>query len=268
METSRMMIFSESRKGVSSWTGAVDCRYLAEPLLVFGDGGLHVDPKAGIARFGPRSFAPTRHGRQHPSTVRVGFIGTAETVDKSHAWLQQNAEGVDGDAKHPEFPGYDSDRGFFSKLEFDDAWVEQITQSELDDLLAIRNSRARFEMTLGLLETKLQLLAERDQPPQYIVLAIPDTMMRRCRVVNYKDKALGEVHRDLRRAFKAAAMKHRIPTQLLSQKVAEGRDPTPPSKIAWNFFTGLYFKAGGSPWGPVGLQPGTCYVGVSFYQPL
>src|SRR5689334_8366070 len=126
------MTFLETRKGVSSWTGAIDCRFIPEPLLVFGDGGRHVSPKAGIARFGPRSFAPGRPGRQHPSTVRVGFIGTAETVAGSHRWLEKNAEGVDGDAKHPEFPGYDADRGFFSKLEFDDAWVEQITQSELD----------------------------------------------------------------------------------------------------------------------------------------
>jgi hypothetical protein len=48
----------------------------------------------------------------------------------------------------------------------------------------------------------------------------------------------------------------------------EGKDKDNPSKIAWNFFTGLYFKAGGIPWGPTGLSPGICYVGVSFYRPL
>jgi hypothetical protein len=41
-----------------------------------------------------------------------------------------------------------------------------------------------------------------------------------------------------------------------------------PSEIAWNFFTGLYFKAGGFPWGPIGLTPGTCYIGIGFYRPL
>jgi hypothetical protein len=262
------MVFPENRKGVSAWPGSIDCRFISEPLLVFGDGGQHVAPKAGIARFGPRSFVPGRPGRQHPASVRVGFIGTAETVEKAHAWLETNSEGVDGDSKHPEFPGYRADRGFFSQLEFDDTWVEIISQSELDDLLAVHTSRVRFEMTLGLLETKLRLLAERDQPPQYILLTLPDSLVRRCAVTDYTDGVLGRVHRDLRRAFKAAAMRYRIPTQLLSQKVVDGRDPTHPSKIAWNFFTGLYFKAGGSPWGPVGLQAGTCYVGVNFYQPL
>ena len=30
--------------------GQIRVSYLNEPLLVFGDDGLHVDPKAGIAR--------------------------------------------------------------------------------------------------------------------------------------------------------------------------------------------------------------------------
>jgi hypothetical protein len=57
------------------------------------------------------------------------------------------------------------------------------------------------------------------------------------------------VHRDLRRAIKARVMKYKIPTQLIDEKTIEFKDPDNPAKIAWNFFTGLYFKAGGTPWG-------------------
>jgi hypothetical protein len=63
-------------------------------------------------------------------------------------------------------------------------------------------------------------------------------------------------------------MKYRIPTQLLRQHVIEGRDATAPAKIAWNFFTGFYHKAGGFPWVPAALAPGSCFVGISFYRPL
>ena len=52
--------------------------YLLEPLLLFAEDGLHIDPKAGIARYGPRSR--TSAGR-HPDRLRVGFIGGAEQVD-------------------------------------------------------------------------------------------------------------------------------------------------------------------------------------------
>jgi hypothetical protein len=50
-------------------------------------------------------------------------------------------------------------------------------------------------------------------------------------------------------------MKYKFPTQFLDQKTFEFRDPDNPAKIAWNFFTGLYFKAGGSPWGPKDSLP-------------
>jgi hypothetical protein len=38
--------------------------------------------------------------------------------------------------------------------------------------------------------------------------------------------------------------------------------------IAWNLFTGMYFKVDGLPWGPVGLPAGSCFIGISFFRPL
>ena len=241
------------------------CEYLSEPLLAFADEQLHVDPKAGIARYGPRSYGKG----EHPARVRVGIIGTAESIATARTWLEANAEGVLGDEKNREFPGYQRDRGFYSELAFDDAGNETLTQTEFQDLLRPRRpQKDRFTATVALLDEKLRLLGDRDHPPQYIVIGLPDELVRRCRIAEYHDQELGMVHRDLRQAIKATAMKYRIPTQLLRQQTMEGRDRTPPAKIAWNFFTGLYFKAGGSPWGPHGLAAGTCYAGISFYRSL
>lgn len=242
----------------------IDVGHLQEPFLLFGDSGLHVDPKSGIARFGPRSLGSALH----PTNVRVGIIGTAELTETAQRWMEHGALGVRGDEKNPSFPGFAKDRGFFSWLAFDDAWNSLITQSEMTALLSTTRRRDRFEQTVALIEGKLKLLAERDQPPQYVVIVISDEMLTRCGVCDYFDKEKGQVHRDLRRALKAVAMKYRIPTQLLRQKTIEGRDPTPASKIAWNFFTGLYHKAGGFPWVPHGLEAGTCFVGISFFHPL
>jgi hypothetical protein len=36
---------------------SITCSYFPEAFLLFGDDGLHVDPKAGIARYGPRSYS-------------------------------------------------------------------------------------------------------------------------------------------------------------------------------------------------------------------
>jgi len=49
---------------------------------------------------------------------------------------------------------------------------------------------------------------------------------------DYKDRQQGKVHRDLRRAFTAAAMKYRIPTQLIRQQTVDGREKDHPSKVA------------------------------------
>ena len=80
------------------------------------------------------------------------------------------------------------------------------------------------------------------------------------------------VERDLRRAFKAMAMRYRIPTQFLRESTTgltdTRRQMDHPSEIAWNLFTGLYFKAGGLPWSPADITPGTCFIGVSFPPPI
>jgi len=240
-------------------------KYFDEPELAFANGGVHVDPKNGIARFGPKSWSDVR---RHPSHVRVGFIGTAQTVELAQEWIAINSRGVPGDAAHPGFPGCMENRGFHTKLEFSDGWSELISRSELDEITHIRDKKAQFETCVELLSSKLALISRRDLAPEYVVLALPEALRAKCGTADYPLPTGGRVHRDLRRAFKAAAMTYRIPTQLLDQMTAEFRDPDNPSKIAWNFFTGLYFKAGGMPWGPVGLLPGTCYVGISFYRGL
>lgn len=243
----------------------ISARYFHEPPLSFAEGREDIDPKRGIARFGPKSY---QSSKRHPAGVRVGFIGSAETIENTRRWMESSSRGLWGDKEHPDFPGYDSDRGFFSHLVFDDTWQAQLNSAEIDGLLKMRPARARFEAAVQLLETKLLLLASKDLSPEYVVLAVPQEMYRKCRVANYLDPRLGEVHRDLRRAFKAMAMKYRIPTQLLLTDTIQEEPDDYPSEIAWDFFTGLYFKAGGYPWGPVGLSAGTCYIGISFYRPL
>ena len=60
-------------------------RYLGEPTLVFADGREHVDPKLGISRFGPKSWRPER---RHPSSLRVGFIGPPDAIERPNAGLR------------------------------------------------------------------------------------------------------------------------------------------------------------------------------------
>jgi hypothetical protein len=247
---------------MTSVTAELQASWLGEPLLRFADDGLHVDPRTGLARYGPRSLGTPRHRAQ----LRVGIIGTAEARDQAQQWLTDAARGVPGDETNPRFIGSSDGVGFQTVLAFNDSWTGIITRRELDDVITVRPQQERFELAVNLLEHKLRNLAP-DQPPDYVVVIPPDELVRRCRVANYRQNG-DLVHRDLRRAFKAAAMRYHLPTQMLRQQTFDGRDRTPPAKVAWNFFTGMYTKAGGYPWSPTDLEAGTCYLGIGFFRPL
>ena len=254
-----------SSKATTVSVPEISCRYFKEPRLRFAGGKQHVDPKTGLACFGPLSLDPLK---RHPNRVRIGFVGTAETVEKAEQWISINSKGVPGDEKHPDFPGCAADRGFHTALDFSKDWTETLTQTELEDILNVRSRKERFDLALSVLEQKFQLFDRKDLKPDYVVVTLPDSLSTKVFSVDYHEQGLGMIHRDLRRAIKARIMKYKIPTQLIDQTTIEFRDPDHPAKIAWNFFTGLYFKAGGTPWGPTGLAPGTCYMGVRFYRGL
>jgi len=242
--------------------------WFEEPHLLFADDRTHCDPKIGIPLYGPRSFGTHRHKQE----VHIGFIGPIESVEHAQKFYEECSNGVPGDEEHIPFPGFRNDRGFRSNLRFDNSLVERITRQETLQVLGIKKSHERFEVLLSLLSSKMEILSQRDHPLDHIVLVLPQDLYLKCRVTNYKVKGVGMVHRDLRRAFKAIAMKFHRPTQILLDTTTgltqTNRQLDHKSKIAWNLFTGLYFKVDGLPWGPYGLPPSSCFVGISFFRPL
>lgn len=251
----------------------IDSAYLDEPSLEFGGGRQHVSPQTGIMLFGPRSLDSSH---RHPLVVKIGFVGSGRSIESARTWILSCVDGVKGDVtggdQIEDFPGFQADRGFFSELFMDDDWIETITRHEISSVAQPRYHKDRFARALDVVSDKLRILSQKDRTPDYVVLALPNELLEHCQVVDFHDPNLGEVHRDFRRAIKAEAMKYRIPTQILLQRTSEAqpgdRMVDHKARCAWNFFSSLYFKAGGIPWSPHGLAPGTCYVGIGFYRPL
>lgn len=240
-------------------------KYLGEPQLLFADGGECVDPRVGISTFGPESFRSNRH----PAVIKIGFIGTADTIENAKVWLGKVVDGLSENPDEYAFPGMREDRGFFCDLKFSAGWDEALTQSEIRKIKDIAEDRHRFEEACALLRSKLRLICERDATPDVVIAALPPDFVRMTRVADYFEKGRGQVHRDLRRAFKAMAMEFGMPTQiLLSRTVKGGKGVDLAERRAWNLLTGIYFKAGGVPWKPIGLTEGSCYIGITFYRPL
>ena len=245
----------------------VDAQWLPEPELVFAEGNRHIDPKTGLTLWGPASLGTERHREK----VRVGFVGLASAIDNVRFMIAEAAEGIEGGATHHPFPGFaDSIRTEISCS--DDRLSQILTINDHRDLTETKNGRQRFQDTLAVLDHKIKLLAERDDPPDLVFVVFDPALYNRTKVTDYREHG-SAYHRDMRRALKAAVMKHRIPIQLV-QETTTRRTPTVrrqldhPTEVAWNLATGVYFKTGGLPWGPTGLPPDTCFVGVSFTRPL
>ncbi len=83
-------------------------------------------------------------------------------------------------------------------------------------------------------------------------------------------------HQNLRRGLKAEAMQFGLPTQLVWPRTLRlaATPSSGPQRVqdlatrAWNFSTALYHKAGGAPWRLAELEPGVCFVGISFYKEM
>lgn len=74
-----------------------------------------------------------------------------------------------------------------------------------------------------------------------------------------------EEHTIFHDGLKARAMELGIPTQLIWEDSLRGVNVQDDATRAWNFWTGMYYKAGNVPWRAHTVTRGTCFVGVAFY---
>lgn len=248
----------------------IKASYVDEPALAFAGGQHELDQKTGLARYGPASLGESRH----PSTIKLGFIGSGRSIDRARGWFHVAAEGVSGEAASglPDFPGFTGDRGFFCEIRDSNEHVETITTKEIDEIARLRKVADRFESAVQLISRKMQLLRQQDNRPDVVVLALPDELLDHTQRVKFNDPELGLVYRNYRRALKAELMRHDIPTQILLERVSAAepgdRGVDHKSRVAWNLFTSLFYKGGGVPWRPVGLRSDTCHIGISFHRAL
>jgi hypothetical protein len=247
--------------------------WLEEPELSFGNDHTHTNPKIGIPLFGPKSLNTPRHKTQ----VHVGFVGEAEAVEKVKQFMEECSKGVmcvDIENGSLTFPGISADQGYRFEIVFSDELVQKITSSEKEQLIKSNSLDMQFTATLNLIEEKVGILCETDYPLDYIFIVLTESVYNNIRVVETLDpfSGKGRVKRNFRRALKARLMKYNKPTQIIRDSTTSHstteRDLQDMATRAWNIITGMYFKVGGLPWGPIGLQAATCFVGVNFYHPL
>ena len=250
---------------------------LEEPELEFGAANRHVDIRFGIRDYGPFDLQLSRA----PKEVRVGLIGTSETVEGTTRWLERCSQGVaQKQTKQPNlfpaFPPVSSTSSFCCAFVADTSMTRTLTNASLETVSNAVTVPDRVEKAAELFIKEVEFLAENSHP-NVIMCALPLELLE---MLFEEKKSPGR--KDLHHLLKARTMQWRIPIQLIlpstydeskARKLKRTGIPRPlqdEATRAWNIFSALYYKAGGTPWRLVrdSSQLSACFVGISFFESL
>jgi hypothetical protein len=257
-----------------------------EPMLEFGDGGQHCDPRQGLREHGPLQ---PRSG----DVIRVGVIGTDDTVAGFTEFLGETGRGIESGNKqlinlNPDFPGLGNQNPFRCKFEVPDGATATISRRQVNEITGIGRHDEAARRAVELITSQLSALVEGGAKPDVIVLALPIPLIEK--LVNAKSE---EEDRDddddggdmlnFRDLLKAKTLHLPVPTQIvwpdtwddaakIPRKVK--RDSNRQTQVkatrAWNLLNALFYKAGKVPWRllPDQAEYRTSFLGIGFYRDL
>lgn len=272
---------------------------LEEPVLVFGHGGKHVDPKAGLALYGPAGHPK---GGQAPMSITLGFVGVAEAVETARQWCLGLNSGFDPDKDNvrlfPPFPGIG--KAFGCRLLVPENLSYEIPRKELAAALEHKSHMKRVLACSRLFVDGLQVLKQKAGPPNVVVFPWSEDIIEKCAGTKssmalpfplrvFRDELMGQEdlgqqrllplepevesllqtgrsHWNLHAQMKTEAMEAGLPIQVMEPRTYRGQSQLEDPLTPWNLATGLYYKAGGIPWRPAESDPTTCYIGIEFYR--
>lgn len=266
-----------------------------EPDLIFMNGERALDPKAGIIQYGPFAAGEGQAGRE----LSVGIIGSGEEIQSAQQWLSRCRGPIDSEIEADDprssklpFPGVGPTEGFRCRLVVPDGTTETLTQAEIKRCSKAADRDSAVEALVEAVRTHLEALSERERRPDVVLVALPTSLrksvggarirssptsqptktvdVRQLQLPGlFQDPGVPRLSRTLHRAIKAEAMRFQLPVQVAwSTTFSGGLGIQDEATRAWNFCTALYYKAGMVPWRVAGLRKDTCYVGISFFQPI
>ncbi len=262
----------------------MNIKFIEEPSLQFGT-DQHICPRQGIYSFNPYDIELVR-----PEKINIGIIGKSESTDQILEWLENSKihiEGKQSKNPHPNlfmnFCGFNRSIGFKSEIVYDEGYIRNINNSDFLDIINNCDKLSeRIELIAELYLTEIKYLSN-NKKPDVILCVLSDKFLTSIKEnideeleedENYESdpyeyEETNYLEQNFRRLLKAKAMKHKIPLQLMRDKISNpNATMQDPATIAWNFFTAIYYKASGTPWALIrkDFSETTCYAGISFYR--
>ena len=262
--------------------------HIAEPELEFGGGGRHLDIRFGLMDHGPFDAAHP----EAPRRIRVGIVGSAETVEGADRWIDRCRSGVAAKVSRqpnlfPAFPGLEGDSPFCCDFVTSVDLQRTLSEREVLRLGGVKDVRKATRETVASLLEEIRTLGDQNRRPDIVLCALPLRLIE-ATVNAVSDERQNESrgHHEcgdvnLRGMLKAACMELRLPIQIVwpttydsairiprKLKTSSYREVQDDATRAWNLFTALYYKANGLPWRLVrnAEHLKTSYIGISFYR--
>lgn len=227
-----------------------------EPMLEFGGGGLDLDPRRGLMLHGPLQAIPG-------DSVRIGIIGTGDTVDGMERFLERCKLGIPGKVSpltnlHAPFPGIGNDNPFRCAFDTDQSMQRRIPKSDIRKLTALPKQSEIIQQSADLFAEQARSLLEGTSKPDVIVAALPLELLEK--VVNARasvsDDEDDDTDLDFRDLFKSKALMLKVPTQIVWPSLWDDdvriprklrntvRTVQDPATRAWNILNAIFYKAG------------------------
>jgi hypothetical protein len=263
--------------------------FLSEPEIEFGSSS-HIDIKFGIMNYSVLDFDQ----EDAPRKIYLGIVGTNETIEKILEWIEKCKNTIDRKTSNkrnlfPRFPGFSTEFAFHSKIITNQNIQSKITLKSFQDLGALSKNE-RTKKAVEIFVNEIEFLVSKNHKIDVIICALPKELIKHL-TVELKDEDSEEMVEetkqettiDFRKLLKAETLKFRKPIQIvlpstydstIKRKYKVGSDYEgslqDEATRAWNFYTALYYKAGGIPWRLLRKEEDyqSCFIGVSFYRTL
>ena len=245
---------TRSRRGKRrrKWAPSFASGVVVEPHIAFGGRHEHVDPKTGLALYGP--YTPAEQMEPPLRSIVVGLVGPPEMIPDAEQWLDVCRGQVCNDGSqpflYPHFPGCAQEPPFGCELISGSTWREAFRPADLAKAISEVRFEDRVTAVADLYIQALQTLSQREPRPDVVVCCVPEEVIDYCttrpagdrsqrrRLTKAEREALeaaasgqgflfsemdpslalegsGTRHENLRRAIKAKAMQFGLPTQLV-----------------------------------------------------
>ena len=241
-------------------------RVLDEPALEFRASNRHIDPRFGIAQFGPADADMDTA----PRRITVGLVGTASGTDGLRKWLDKCGAPIERKVPKPgqenlfiDFPGFNRETAFLAEIGHSDALVREIPDSEIRRLVGAASKEA-VERTASTYANEARSLSETGQCQVIFVvrpdeLDVADSPGDSADAEHEEDpnvarqEVAGSTFHDI---LKAKSLGLSCPIQVIREETWTGKRPSKSTRDrplqdeasrAWNLFTALYYKGGGAP---------------------